>query len=787
MPREWSEWHGGACPVPVGTRVDVRHRDGGEWSDAPAGEFGYARRWEHRNALDDIVAWRLAEDELPQFDPSAPVPIPATTTGRIHRSPQDDLYAQLAAHAAVTQASAIGRRAHQIIFDDYGSVEERVLAHAALAEPPPKECKTMINFEKTPLDLIAELTPPAERYAPLFELIISRAAECLEALEQARRRHTFSGYHHSISLYGDPTSYALNRMSISWLDAETIRLAQTMFADFPGTVAANSHSIVFYFPRSWEHVAALQVGLVAIKEAHLTDNLCSDARDLAVITREQFEGRVAEIPNTAIDLDYLAALFKQEPGTETQRCLISTRYTKNAVSSQEFCWRPATWPLWQLREHERLRDGTYAQLPEEIAKRIPREVFDVEVPHMAIKGENKGKIAYTENGSKGARDVQTVAKPGRYLRRVVKDLANDQELKEMVASLAAAANIEVKVVHNDFDTFRRVYMEGPSSCMAYGDDKFRKTHDLDDTWRHPAEAYCHPDNHISLAYVEVNDRIAARVLINTDSKQHVSMYCADWAPVARNVLKDWLESEGYTYDDNALRGEIMARINLKNGGVLCPYIDCGGIGVDIEDDHLVVGGDFTAPHDWGYAHPDGRSPDDEDYTNCDDCGEAVHEDDVFGTAYGESVCDSCRHDNYTRAFSPNGYTELYSNDDVIELPMWLTHPRTGERSGHACEDFDLSILGVVRDIDGDVMMLDECYETPDGEYVHRSEVWTRDDPAVLSHYDYILVDDTAHEKDECFFYLDDGCWQLRDDYDLDAMLSEDGIRYRDAETEDEAA
>lgn len=69
MTKEWIEWKGGECPVPTGTLVDVKHRDG-DWGIAKeAGRFntgkgpGAAVHWDHSDSDGDIIAWRLHQPE----------------------------------------------------------------------------------------------------------------------------------------------------------------------------------------------------------------------------------------------------------------------------------------------------------------------------------------------------------------------------------------------------------------------------------------------------------------------------------------------------------------------------------------------------------------------------------------------------------------------------------------------------------------------------------------------------------------------------------------------------
>lgn len=50
----WIAWHGGECPVPAGTMLEVRLSDGSLDQDK-AGEYD----WDHQGAADDIVAYRV--------------------------------------------------------------------------------------------------------------------------------------------------------------------------------------------------------------------------------------------------------------------------------------------------------------------------------------------------------------------------------------------------------------------------------------------------------------------------------------------------------------------------------------------------------------------------------------------------------------------------------------------------------------------------------------------------------------------------------------------------------
>ena len=58
--RPWIKWEGGECPVPEGTLIDVKHRDGEKHKKVPAlGAYNY--HWGHAGHDGDIVAYRLAK------------------------------------------------------------------------------------------------------------------------------------------------------------------------------------------------------------------------------------------------------------------------------------------------------------------------------------------------------------------------------------------------------------------------------------------------------------------------------------------------------------------------------------------------------------------------------------------------------------------------------------------------------------------------------------------------------------------------------------------------------
>ena len=63
---DWTDWHGGECPVPAGTRFQLKFR-GGTVSVLTC-EVSDPRRWQQRGLGSDITAYRVVE----------PAPLPAS-------------------------------------------------------------------------------------------------------------------------------------------------------------------------------------------------------------------------------------------------------------------------------------------------------------------------------------------------------------------------------------------------------------------------------------------------------------------------------------------------------------------------------------------------------------------------------------------------------------------------------------------------------------------------------------------------------------------------------------
>lgn len=432
-------------------------------------------------------------------------------------------------------------------------------------------------------------------------------------------------------------------------------------------------------------------------------------------------------------------------------------------------------PLYALRELKRISDSEYTELPPAVRQHIPADVYAAEVPHLAVKGANAGKVAYTENATKGDNDVQSVMKPGKYIRRVMKNAdINDQELKDMVAEMQSASRVEIRTTR-DPEEARWVYMNGPDSCMAHGEDRFGDTFDEDDTWRHPMEALFFEDGSggVELVYALANNgRPAARVLTNAEVNTYPSVYGADWMPAARAILEEWLTENGYMQCPNALANLPIPLIRLNTPGkILCPYIDSNNLGVDVNHstDELTIGGPFEADYDDGFIDLHSN------HIECHNCGDRFDEDDMtFVDSVDEHVCDSCIEDDYVDALDEDGSVELHRDCDCEHLDHDVSVQTSCGilRISHITDrttDTELEQVGLCRDHSGTVEEQDDCMMVDDiEEWVLTDHIETGNNipEAVDPDAEFVVLHDHCIVSIRDAIYAEElGGWVHEDDID----------------------
>lgn len=374
-----------------------------------------------------------------------------------------------------------------------------------------------------------------------------------------------------------------------------------------------------------------------------------DARDIActgTLRASDIAERVAlllgaDVPDTAPDLTGLAPLLGGSSHLFDLDRILSTLIGAALldIHDPEFPWAHAigiglpsgidAFDLpWRQREEARLFTGRYAPLPwaNQLAP-IP--------DHFAHLSERPGLIAYTQSDMKGAADIQTPMKAGRYLARYYPDLAPHQ-VRDLVALIPRAATLQFAVTADDIET---IYTRGPKSCMS-----------------HPAGYFdgpCHPvrvfgDSDLHLAYVANRDgEPTARTLVWPEKKRHSRIYGDEI------LIAPLLEAAGFTRA--SLRGARIRRIDCDNN-VVMPYLDEARSFDIVDDDWLSIGGPFPAEATNGIASIAERA-------TCDYCDESVDRDDL-DTVDGERWCSDCR-DNH--AFISDFSDQAFRNNDRVDV------------------------------------------------------------------------------------------------------------------------
>ena len=312
---------------------------------------------------------------------------------------------------------------------------------------------------------------------------------------------------------------------------------------------------------------------------------------------------------------------------------------------------PFDTPLWKIREHMRLQTGVYDPLPDDVKALLPENVLEDMIPHLAHKPGNAGMIAYTQSPVAGQLDRQQVIKAGRFIRQHNPDIT-DEQVKQAAATVTAAFCSNV-FWSSEADDFERVYRQGPHSCMAYGPTgKYFGRLIVDGVFYHPCRVYAHPDNHIQIVWMELNGRIIARAVVNTQTKKYPRIYGTDSVTNSDLRLANYLHELGYVRNDYALSGQIIHRVSPDKfpDAIICPYIDSSNLGAHVKPDRLVIAecDGYDSDHETGCLCSFNTT----EMDSCSHCGEYANPEDMRSTYDGE-VCEDCVDSYYTHVYCLN--------------------------------------------------------------------------------------------------------------------------------------
>jgi hypothetical protein len=271
---------------------------------------------------------------------------------------------------------------------------------------------------------------------------------------------------------------------------------------------------------------------------------------------------------------------------------------------------------WKARELARFTDGTYTALP---WADLPE--LSTTADHFAhISTEDGAKIAYTQDAAKGAGDIQTRVKPGKYLAQFYSSVLDAPTIARMSAefSLQYGENLVLQFADTE-DEIERVYTSGPRSCMAHHAGHFNSS-------IHPTRIYAAGD--LAVAYIVRNDEITARALCWPSKKIYGRVYGDE------TRLCDLLSDADYKH--GSLDGAKMLRIE-ERGGFVCPYIDHSCSAGD-DGDFLILGGSGVCGDSQNGLSGRGIT--------CESCGDDVDENDAQSDDDGDYYCQHCYNERY---------------------------------------------------------------------------------------------------------------------------------------------
>jgi len=359
---------------------------------------------------------------------------------------------------------------------------------------------------------------------------------------------------------------------------------------------------------------------------------------------------------------------------------------------------------------------------------------------------------------------EVVTKLGKYLT-TFKDFIGitETEIKDAVekynAIVASRTGWEVKYIEStDADGFVRIYSNCLAGSCMKGMDAVR--------------VYAHDKSVIRLAYIQsLAGEILARCIVREDLKQYIRIYPDPNGSTEGKYLQQYLKANGYTHGN--LDGCLLQMIEHDDEDdiFVAPYIDAGVDGngssgsaqsgelVDIDNRTYI---EINTHGDLSLTMTNGWTDDveDEDMSECDDCGDMEHNDDMSYTTHGDYVCRHCCENNYSYAWINNNTQDYVHNDHVI----WAN-----DDAFH--EDCDLSAHDIYAcEESGDYYHIDDLVMTSRG-FIH------------VDFTDYIDHEDTdgnnhAHEDD--VHELSDGTTCHTDDAkdlqaEIDREKSEDEI------------
>ena len=342
---------------------------------------------------------------------------------------------------------------------------------------------------------------------------------------------------------------------------------------------------------------------------------------------------------------------------------------------------------------------------------------------------------------------EVVTKLGKYLT-TFKDFIglSEADVKDIVekynAIVASRTGWEVRFIEStDADGFVRIYTNCLAGSCMKGMDAVR--------------VYAHDKSVIRLAYIQsLAGEILARCIVREDLKQYVRIYPDPNGSTEGKYLQQFLKANGYTHGN--LDGCLLQMIEHEDEDdiFVAPYIDAGVQGngsegsaqsgelVDIDDKTYI---EINTHGDLSLTMTNGWTDDveDEDMSECEDCGDMEHNDDMFSTHGGDYICRHCCDNNYSYAWINSNTQDYVHHDNVIFV---------GDDVYHVDVDFSAFDIYYCED-SGDYYHIDDLVMTLRG-FIH-SDFATSIDHEDADGNAYAHTDDVHELSDGTTCHTDD--------------------------------
>lgn len=295
---------------------------------------------------------------------------------------------------------------------------------------------------------------------------------------------------------------------------------------------------------------------------------------------------------------------------------------------------------WRSREKLRMIQTTYKPVPWFEDKRL----LPIKDHFVHQSTENPEMVAFTQDSSKGERDIQTSMRPGRYLTRYYSDVLTEDEIRGYVARYSSWTELKIAYSTDEiYDVYRKCTT---GSCMSHDTDSY------DTRGTHPTAVYGYDSENPAIkpdtacAYILNPCReISARCLVWPAEKRYGRIY----GDTDRMMVA--LENAGYNLNNTGLEGAKIRKIALTKKTFVMPYIDgCQSFG-EYDENFFVIDGEYAAENTDGTASivPARK---------CDCCGETYCEDDGYAEVEGETYCRNCVDDH--------AIMDHYSSEYILE-------------------------------------------------------------------------------------------------------------------------